>query len=154
MSDNSSLEYVTHIQATPEQVWRALTDPGMTAQYWGTTLDTDWRAGSPMAWEQLGVRIEDPAQVVLESDPHRRLSYTWHTFTPEFATSVGLDQELAARLAAERRTKVSFDLEPQGNTVKLTLLHDDFDQAGVLHGMCSEAWPQILAGLKTLVEKS
>jgi hypothetical protein len=29
------------------------------------------------------VVIDDPAQVVLESDPYRRLSYTWHTFTPE-----------------------------------------------------------------------
>jgi hypothetical protein len=30
---------------------------------------------------------DGPEQLVLESDPYRRLSYTWHTFSPEWAAA-------------------------------------------------------------------
>ncbi len=53
-------------------------------RYCGLTLETDWKAGSPITLRQLGLTIADPEQVVLESDPYRRLSYAWHTFTPEW----------------------------------------------------------------------
>ena len=38
----------------------------------------------------------------LESDPYRRLSYTWHTFTPEWAAAYGVSDEHLARVASER----------------------------------------------------
>ncbi len=58
-------------------------------RYWGVAFDTDWQAGSTMTMEldKDAVKIADPAQVVLESEPGRRLSYTWHTFTPEWAAA-------------------------------------------------------------------
>ena len=49
---------------------------------------------------------------MLESDPYRRLSYTWHTMTPELAEKFGWDQEFVAKLAGEPRSKVTFDIEP------------------------------------------
>ncbi len=60
-----SFVYVTYIASTPERVWEALTDPDMTAQYWGVTFETDWRPGSPMIWTENGRKVEDPEQVVL-----------------------------------------------------------------------------------------
>src|SRR3954452_13904578 len=82
--------YTTFIQSTPERVWQGLTDPAFTERYWGVALESDWKAGSPVAWVVHDkVRLEDPEQVVLEADPPRRLSYTFHTFTPEFAEEVG-----------------------------------------------------------------
>ncbi|WP_158889171.1 ArsR/SmtB family transcription factor [Amycolatopsis anabasis] len=149
---NPEFVYTTYISTTPEKLWQALTDPAFTSRYWGTTFDTDWQAGSTMAWEQLGVRIEDPEQVVLESEPYRRLAYTWHTFTPEFAKSVDLDEETLAQLARERRSKVTFEIEPVGEMVKLTVVHDDFEPNGKLHSMISEGWSPILSSLKTLLE--
>ncbi len=144
--------YTTYIKTTPEQLWRALTDPAFTSRYWGATFASDWRAGSPMTWEYDGVRIADPAQTVLVSDPYRRLAYTWQTVTPEFAAKVGFSDEYFARVAAERRSKVSFDIEPRGNGVKLTVIHDDFDPASAMLESVSGGWPVILASLKTLLE--
>jgi hypothetical protein len=46
-----------------------------------------------------GVTIADPEQVVLESDPYRRLSYPWHTFTPEWAVAYDVSDEDLARFA-------------------------------------------------------
>jgi uncharacterized protein YndB with AHSA1/START domain/DNA-binding transcriptional ArsR family regulator len=144
--------YTTYIKTTPEQLWQALTDPAFTSRYWGATFTSDWKLGSPMTWEYDGVRIADPAQIVLESDPHRRLAYTWQTVTPEFAKKVGFSDEYFARVAAERRSKVSFDIEPHGQSVKLTVIHDDFDPGSATLESVSGGWPMILASLKTLLE--
>jgi DNA-binding transcriptional ArsR family regulator len=105
--------YTTYIKTTPEQLWQALTDPAFTRRYWGATFTSDWKAGSQMTWEYGGVTIADPAQIVLESDPYRRLAYTWQSITPEFAKTVGFSDEYFAKVAAERRSKVSFDIEPR-----------------------------------------
>ena len=74
MDDKPSFVYVTHIRTTPQRLWQALTEPAFTRRYWDTTFDTDWAAGSPMTWDNHGVVISDPEQVVVESDPCRRLS--------------------------------------------------------------------------------
>lgn len=144
--------YTTYINTTPERLWRALTDPAFTRRYWGVTLESDWQVGSTMTWEQDGVTIADPAQVVLESEPYRRLAYTWHTFTPEFGKSVGLSDEVFTRVANERRSKVTFEIEPLGQMVKLTVVHDDFEPGSTVVEMVSEGWPHLLSDLKTLLE--
>jgi uncharacterized protein YndB with AHSA1/START domain/DNA-binding transcriptional ArsR family regulator len=149
---NPEFVYTTYINTTPERLWQALTDPAFTRRYWGATFETDWTAGSPMVWEENGNRTADPAQTVLEADPCRRLSYTWHTFTPEWAKSAGVTDEVLARISAERRSKVTFTIEPRGEMVKLTVVHDDFDPDSTVLQMISEGWPELLASLKTLLE--
>ncbi|MEV8321253.1 SRPBCC family protein [Streptomyces sp. NPDC059900] len=149
--DSKSFVYTTYIRTTPEQLWQALTDPALTDRYWGVRFTTDWAEGSPLVWTQSGADIAHPDQVVLTCRPHQRLAYTWHTFTPQWAEAVGISEEVRSRLAAERRSRVTFDLEPQGARVKLTVTHD-FDPAGFLHDMCIQGWPPILSSLKTLLE--
>lgn len=145
--------YTTYIGTTPERLWQALTEPEFTARYWeGVEFDTDWQAGSPMSVKFRGVTIADPEQVVVESDPYRRLSYRWRTFTREWAAAAGIDEELLATIAAERRSKVTFDIEPMGQMVKLTVVHDDFDPGSTVATMVRSGWPRILSDLKTLLE--
>ncbi|MET9553289.1 metalloregulator ArsR/SmtB family transcription factor [Streptomyces sp. NPDC006645] len=153
-TENSGTAFVyrTYIRTTPEKLWQALTDPAFTARYWGVTFESDWRTGSEMSWEQFGVKITDPGQVVLESEPYRRLSYTWHTMTPEFAEATGLGEEYRAKAAAEDRSKVTFEIEPQGETVKLTVIHDGFRPGSTILSSVSEGWPALLSSLKTLLE--
>jgi uncharacterized protein YndB with AHSA1/START domain/DNA-binding transcriptional ArsR family regulator len=151
MEDNAFV-YKTYIRTTPEKLWQALTDPAFTSRYWGVTFDTDWRPGSRLVWNHKGVVMDGPDQIVLESDPYRRLAYTWHTITPEFAKSVGIDDELFAKLSAEKLSKVSFEIEPAGETVKLTVVHDGFEPGSALVGMISDGWTHLLSGLKTFLE--
>ena len=151
--DQPAFVYTIYIHTTPERLWQALTDPSFTRRYWGTTFETDWSVGSPMTWEYGGVTIEDPAQVVLEAEPYHRLAYTWQTLTPEFAQAVGLSDEIVAKAASERRSKVTFEIEPLGQIVKLTVLHDGFDPGSVVLESVSGGWPLILSSLKTLLEK-
>jgi hypothetical protein len=55
-------------------------------------------------------------------------------------------------VAAEPRSTVTFDLEPVGELVKLTVVHDGFDAGSAVLPGISEGWPRILADLKTLLE--
>jgi uncharacterized protein YndB with AHSA1/START domain/DNA-binding transcriptional ArsR family regulator len=152
MQDRPSFVYTTYIKTTPEQLWQALTDPDFTMRYWGITFDTDWRPGAPMTWHQRGVTIADPEQVVLESEPYRRLSYTWHTFTPELAAALDLTDEAQERIAAEQRSRVTFEIEALGERVKLTVIHEGFEPGSVVISMVSNGWPRVLSDLKTLLE--
>ncbi|EIV91486.1 metalloregulator ArsR/SmtB family transcription factor [Frankia sp. QA3] len=144
--------YITYINTTPQRLWQALTDPAFTLRYWGAALESDWQVGSPVVWRQGEVTIADAEQVVLAAEPPRRLSYTWHTFTPEFAAAFGFADEFLATVRAERRSRVVFDLEPVGRTVKLTVVHTDFDPGSTVLESISGGWPAILSNLKTLLE--
>jgi uncharacterized protein YndB with AHSA1/START domain/DNA-binding transcriptional ArsR family regulator len=144
--------YTTYITTTPQQLWQALTDPAFTSRYWGTAISTDWQVGSTMTWESRGVVVSDPEQVVLEAEPYRRLSYTWQTVTPEFARAVGFSDEYLARLTAEPRSKVTFEIEPAAEMVKLTVVHEGFEPGSAMLESISGGWPKVLSSLKTLLE--
>jgi uncharacterized protein YndB with AHSA1/START domain/DNA-binding transcriptional ArsR family regulator len=150
--DKPSFVYTTYIQTTPDRLWQALTDPAFTDRYWGTTFDTDWQPGSTMTWTQHGLTIADPEQVVLESEPYRRLSYTWHRFGPELVESLELAGDVGDRVTIEPLSKVTFEIEPFGELVKLTVVHDGFAPDSVVASMVSHGWPRVLSNLKTLLE--
>jgi uncharacterized protein YndB with AHSA1/START domain/DNA-binding transcriptional ArsR family regulator len=151
---HTSFVYTTYIKTTPEQLWTALTDPSFTRRYWGVSLISDWRVGSKIRWElDKGVTIRDDAQVVIAADPPHTLSYTWHTVTPEFFAAYGQDAHFTLQqAAAERRSKVTFEIEPAGSAVKLTVTHADFEPGSVILEGVSQGWQPILASLKTLLE--
>jgi len=144
--------YITYIKSTPERTWAALTDPAFTKRYWGLALTSDWQVGSTVTWELDKVTVADGGSVVLAAEPPKLLSYSWHTITPEFVAAFGDDHEFLAKASAERRSKVTFEIEPAADLVKLTVTHDDFDPGSVILGGVSEGWPPILSSLKTLLE--
>jgi DNA-binding transcriptional ArsR family regulator/uncharacterized protein YndB with AHSA1/START domain len=150
-----SFTYTTFIRTTAERLWHALTEPAFTRRYWqGTEFETDWKPGSTMTLRNSdkGYKVTDPEQLVIESDPFRRLSYTWHTFTDEWARAYNISEEFRARVAAERRSKVTFDIEDLGQTVKLTVVHDEFDPGSTVLESVSQGWPAVISNLKTLLE--
>ncbi|HZU39944.1 MAG TPA: metalloregulator ArsR/SmtB family transcription factor [Solirubrobacteraceae bacterium] len=150
--DKRPFVYTTYIHTTPERLWQALTEPAFTERYWEIAFESDWSEGSRMRWHTRGLTIDDAEQVVLESEPYRRLSYTWHTFTVEWADSLNLTVDARERLAAEPRSKVTFEIEPLGEQVKLTVTHDDLEPGGLTGSMISQGWPRVIANLKTLLE--
>lgn len=141
--------YTTYINTTPERLWQALIDPAFTRRYWGVELATDWAKGSAMTWHENGATIVDPEQVVLESDPYHRLSYSWHTFTEEWAAGAKVTEDHVAKLRAEPRSSVTFQLEQDGPVVKLTVVHEG---GPVLLDGVSQGWPAIISSLKSLLE--
>jgi uncharacterized protein YndB with AHSA1/START domain len=89
---------------------------------------------------------------VLGSDPYRHLSYRWHNYQLEHAELFDWSEEQFAELIKEPLSKVSFDIEPFGGSVKLTLIHDDFVPDSEMLKGTRDGWPVILSNLKTLLE--
>ena len=88
------------VDAPPERVWEALTDPEEIAQYMmGSRVETDWRPGSPITWsgeydgrpyQDKGEVFEARARRAARGHPLQRASAatptSWRT-TTRFATS-------------------------------------------------------------------
>lgn len=137
MTDRPTFVYVTYIESTPEKVWHALTDPDLTAEYWGHSNISDWQVGSP--WEHRrtdGSGIADVVGTVVESVEPRRLVSTWADPGDE---------------APERTSRVSFDIEPYGGIVRLTVTHEDLaDEAE--RRQAAAGWAAVLSNLKSVLE--
>jgi uncharacterized protein YndB with AHSA1/START domain len=133
-----SFVYVIYIASTPDKVFAALTDADMTERYWhGTRLVSDWTVGAPIAMK-LKHQTKNITGVVLEFDPPRRLAYS---FEPHHS---GMDGEAPSRVA--------FDLERQGDQVKLTIVHDGFEPGSKVFEAIGRGWPLILSSLKSYLE--
>ena len=101
-------------------------------------------------WHRDGFTLKDPEQRILEADPPRRLSYMWSKMTPEWSRRS--DPDFVAKMEKEPRSKVTFELDPVGDAVKLTVIHDDLEQGSLTLENISGGWPQVLSNLKTLLE--
>ena len=53
---------------------------------------------------------------------------------------------------ADHYARVTFDLEPRGKVVKLTVTHDNLDEGGKTFRDISGGWPMVIANLKSLLE--
>jgi uncharacterized protein YndB with AHSA1/START domain len=147
---NPEFVYVSYIRTTPELLYRALTERAFMRRYWGVVVESEWEVGSAITWERNGLRQADPRQVVLEVDPPRRLSYTWHAISPEWNRSLSEEEHRLA--AAEPLSHVTFELEPHGQLVKLTVVHAHFEPGSIVAQMVTKGWPIVISSLKSLLE--
>jgi len=137
MGDKPQFVYVTYIESTPARVWEALTDAELSGRYWGHANVSDWEAGS--RWEHVrtdGSGVADVVGVVEVSDPPRRLVTTWSA--PDAP-------------AGGQPSRVTFDLEPYGDIVRLTVTHEDLaDEAE--REAAAGGWAAVLSNLKSFIE--
>ena len=83
-------------------------------------------------------RIGDSGEI-LEIEPHRRLVLTWRNeFKPE--------------LHAEGYSRLTYELEKQDTSVRLTIIHEIDKPDSKLIEAVSGGWPLILASLKSFLE--
>lgn len=151
-TDDNSFAYTIFIKTTPKKLWNALTEPSQTKRWWRVAHVTDWTTGSTYVLKQSGVTIKDPEQVILESTPHARLRYTWHTFSPEWAALNGFDDESRLLFANEARSTIAFDIAKVGHVVRLNVVHDGFDDQSAVLDAVRQGWPPLLSSLKSYLE--
>jgi uncharacterized protein YndB with AHSA1/START domain len=135
----SQFIYVTYIRTTPEKLWKALIDPEFTRQYWcDTRQESEWKPGAAWRIVKPDGNVADAGEV-LEVDLHKRLVLKWRNeFKPE--------------LKAEGFSRMTYQLEPVGESVKLTVIHEIDKPESKFIQAVSNGWPHILASLKSLLE--
>jgi uncharacterized protein YndB with AHSA1/START domain len=137
--DRPRFVYVTYIAAAAEKIWNALIDSEMTTQYWQHVNVSDWKPGA--RWEHRRAGKDGAVLLVgkvVESSPPRRLVLTWALPGDE------------AR--AEKHTRVTFELEPVGTVVRLTVIHDQLEAGSDMQESITRGWPKVLSSLKSLME--
>ena len=142
MTGNVAHASVT-IQATPEEAWRALTDPDEVRRWMvGTEVTTDWQVGSPITWRgEIGGRAYEDKGEVLEADPPRRLSVT------HYSPLMGQADR------PESYHTVTYTLERGAGTTTVTL-EQDGNASPEQAQQFSSSWQSMLESLKATVESS
>jgi uncharacterized protein YndB with AHSA1/START domain len=139
MSEKPKFVYVIYIASTPEKVFQALTSSEMSKRYWSDNyVESEWKIGSPFSLRLARHEKQDITGEVLEFDPPRRLAYTFHPHHD------GLESEGASR--------VTFEIAPQQDQVKLTVVHDRFEVGSKVLESISQGWPHVLSSLKSYLE--
>jgi uncharacterized protein YndB with AHSA1/START domain len=143
MTDIQTIQvYQIFIKATPEQVWEAITNPKMVAQYFfGAQMEkATLKVGSSIRSWAPDRKTLWTDNTVLESSPPRKLVHTWRSL---------YDKDLAS----EPESRVTWEIELQeGGYSKLTVTHDRLEGAPKTAHNVSGGWMLIISGLKTLIE--
>ncbi len=109
------------------QVFKALADPSRRK-----LLDGSWRIMIPDG------RVGDSGEI-LEIEPGRRLVLSWRN-------------EFKSELREEGYSRLTYELEKAGESIKLTVIHEIDKPDSKLIEAVSSGWPHILASLKSLLE--
>jgi len=129
------------INAKPERVWQALTDPAQVKQImWGSEVVSDWKQGSPLiyrgVWE--GKPFEDKG-TILEIDPPRLLR------TDYFSPLSGKPD------VRENYVEVTYRLAAEAGGTKLTVTQSNIaDEASKTRSEGN--WSTVLDSIKKLIE--
>lgn len=130
--------YRVTINATPEQIWEAITTPEFTARYFHGARITV----TPERYVSIGT--DDSIwgdSAVLEFDPPRRLVHGW-------------DSMYDAELAREPTSRVTWEIAPRADgACDLTVTHDELEHSPKTAASVSgPGWMGVLTGLKALLE--
>ena len=137
--DGTNHEAEVVVQATPEQVWDALTNPEKTRHYYyGTDILSDWRPGSRWTSES-GDELYLEGELI-EVDPPRRVVQTFHVAIEEPA-------------ASDAPSRVTWEVTPvDATTTRVRMIHEGMGEA--TRAYVEGGWEQILSGLKRVVESA
>jgi uncharacterized protein YndB with AHSA1/START domain/DNA-binding transcriptional ArsR family regulator len=143
-SESDAVERPIHvsqvfIRATPDEVWRAITQSEFTLRYYyGSTVESDWQPGSTYRYAISG--NDAIVGTVVEADPPRRLVQTF-------------DARWDDEVAADAPSRLTWELEETAPGItKVTTIHDDFPSRTATFHQVSDGASFILSGLKSLLE--
>ena len=120
-------------------MWDAIIKPEFTTRYfYGVRFESTFETGTEFTgWSDDNKGLDGE---VLESNPPRLLSVSWHGLWTE-------------EEALEKPSRVTWEIEPQdGGATKLTVVHDKLEGAPITAREVSGGWMYVLSGLKTLLE--
>jgi len=131
----------TDVEAPPERVWAALTEPDQIAEYMGgSRVTTTWKVGTPIIWEGEydGHAYQDKGEVLAHEPPHR-LSLT------HYSPLMGQSDE------PENYHTLVYTLTGSSDRTHLELTQDGCDSEEQA-AQFSANWQGMLNGLKEHVE--
>jgi uncharacterized protein YndB with AHSA1/START domain len=142
MAANFIARAETLINASPEKVWKSLTQPELIKEYlFGTETKTDWRTGSTIEFSgnYEGKTYHDKG-ILQQVLPQKLLQYTYHS------SMSGLEDK------PENYFNVTYELEEENGKTRLTLTCENLpDEEGRIHA--EKNWKGVLQKIKEVTER-
>jgi len=145
----SRIDRAIEIEAPPERVWRALTDPAELSSWFQVTIEGRIAVGSELWMTSVhpghaGQRFKVH---IAEMTPPTRLVWQWHPGE--------IDPQVD--YAREPRTTVTFTLEAAGRGTRLSVAEVGFDEIALarrakVHQDNTQGWTEVLQWLRRHVE--
>lgn len=131
--------YSIYINASPERVWRAITDGDDTVQYYyGTRVQSDWQVGSALRYDNPDGTVAADGEII-EIHPPKRLETTFLArWDPE--------------AEAEGPIRHVWELEEADGATKLTVTTKGLKPGSKMAEGFSNGMVFIVSSLKTFVE--
>jgi uncharacterized protein YndB with AHSA1/START domain len=149
IAELSRIDRAIEIKASPERVWRALTDAKELAAWFQVTIEGEI-APDREVW-MTSVHTGHVGQrfvvKVVEMTPPRRFAWQWHP--GEVDTTIDYSREA--------RTTVTFTLEPTGSGTRLSVAETGFDEISLarrakVHADNAQGWSEVLGWLQKYAE--
>jgi uncharacterized protein YndB with AHSA1/START domain len=149
-TEKGIVRVVAEIKASPEKVFRALTDPNEVPKWWGqegvyrtAKWESDLRPGGkwksyiaePEGQAMTDPRTTEPQTVggeYIVVDPPRVLEFTWSPSWDGFAVST-----------------VRYEIEPIPTGSRLTVIHSGFEGRSEMASSHGEGWVRVLGWLSS-----
>jgi uncharacterized protein YndB with AHSA1/START domain len=132
-------EVVININASPDQIWAALTDPQQTRLFWHRALNhSTWQPGAPWTSESDEGELYLDGEI-LEAAPPQRMVHTMRFLQDPVAM-------------AEPPSVVEINIDAVHGGTRLRLVNTNLGPAGLENVTGAGGWEQILGALKVLVE--
>lgn len=149
MANQLVIQNIITINASPEVVWDALTNPEQTKQYmYGCEAITDWNVGSPLLWRGTheGQEMVFVKGHIIAIEPERSLVYTT------------IDPNSLIDDTSENYLTVTYDLAVEQEQTVLTVTQGDYTTVAegtrrYQEAMAEGGWASILLAIKTLIEQ-
>lgn len=149
IAELSRIDRSIDIRATPERVWRALTDRAELSEWFQVQIE-----GEIVPGNELWMTSVHPGHTgqrfrvrVVEMTPPRRLAWQWHPG----------EIDPAVDYSKEPLTTVTFTLEPSGRGTRLSVAETGFDEISLarrakVHADNRQGWTDVLVWLQRYVE--
>ena len=138
MAQQTPLHFVFYFAAPPEKVWEGFVSPESNRIiFGGSELEVELTPGGPMNWNGPGPDGKPTTYVrgkVLQSEPPKLLQYTF------------------ALGSSSSDSRVTIELVPESEAVKVSVTHDEWAEDDTGYAFCADGWPRILSNLKSLLE--
>lgn len=138
MPTAAKLEHVLEIRirGSIEAVWQEITKRGAVQRpMMDTVLVSELAPGSPFRYCSPNLKYSLVQGTILEVDPPRRLVHTY---------------QFSSR--HDPPSRVTWELEQQGEEVRVRLVHDQFETATATYRDVGQGWQKILESLKSWIE--
>jgi uncharacterized protein YndB with AHSA1/START domain len=138
MEYQSPLNFVFYFAAPLEKVWEGFVSlESNRVIFGGADLEVDLKPGGAIAWVGPGPdgkRIPYVHGKVLRAEPPKLLQYTF---------AMGQN---------DKPSRVTLELVPESEAIKVMVTHDEWAKDDGTRGDCADGWPRILSRRKTLME--